>query len=169
MLSRPFLAFAFSLLIIVPQYSFAQDQQASETMQAFDATVAKWEEINTQIQALMTQARTMDRSDAGAMKKLREQFLTLQSEGKALVPDLRVAALAAYREAPNSNKKVTEMLVGIAATEAGNDQYQNASEITDLMIENQTDSLYFSCPRKYFCLFLFKLSFRYTARRKIFI
>ncbi len=126
---------AVCALLIIPVLTPATNAQDSQV--AFEQTLAQWTEINEQVQTLMTEARSADRSDAAAMSALRDRFLALQKQGQDMLPQMRATALTAYRDAPNANQKVSEILVGLAASEATNDQYQQAAEITDLLIGNQ--------------------------------
>lgn len=135
MLFRPVMAFTLFALVMTCQVANAQDQPTDDAMAAFNKVYAQWQDVNKQTEALMTEARSADRSDPAAMNKLRERFMGLQKQGKDLLPQLRATGLAAYRVATDPSKDLTSSLISIAGSEALNDQYGKASEITNLMMQ----------------------------------
>ena len=82
MLFRPVMALTFLAFCLAGYPVQAQDQPTDGAMAAFNNVNQQWEDVNKQIESLMTEARTADRSDAAAMNALREKFIGLQKQGK---------------------------------------------------------------------------------------
>lgn len=139
MLFRPVMALTFFAFCLAGHPVNAQDQPTDGAMAAFNNVNQQWEDVNKQIEALMTEARTADRGDAAAMNALREKFIGLQNKGKDLLPQLRSTGMAAYQEVAEPSEALSTTLVSIAASEAMNDQFQDAKQIVDLLLQKQSD------------------------------
>ena len=139
MLFRPVMALTFFAFCLAGYPVNAQDQPTDGAMAAFNNVNQQWEDVNKQIEALMTEARTADRGDAAAMNALREKFIGLQNKGKDLLPQLRSTGMAAYQEVAEPSEALSTTLVSIAASEAMNDQFQDAKQIVDLLLQKQSD------------------------------
>ena len=79
-----------------------------------------------------------------ARKAIRESFDKLVAEGDKIEPQLIKAAEAAYREAPNKDQDVTDVLVSIVSQDLRDDSYEHALPIARLLAEHK-----FANPRIY--------------------
>ena len=77
--------------------------------------------------------------------EIEKQWNELLEKGKILQPQFFQAAEKAFAEAPNADKDVTDVLLGIFYDEVGQDDFENAARIGKLLVDNhcgtaQTDS-----------------------------
>ena len=80
-------------------------------MAAFDKVNKQWEDVNKQIETLMTEARSADRSDAAAMNALREKFIGLQKQGKDLLPQLRSTGMPLIKKSQTQRRRYRPRLL----------------------------------------------------------
>ena len=127
------------LLFLVTALLFPRFTQAQDPAEAYAQVNTQWKEINEKIRAIITEARSIDRSNTEAINEIQARFEALRTEATALAPQLRATALEAYRAKPNEDEELAQTLFQIAASELSNDQYGAAAEITGLLLENKSD------------------------------
>jgi cyclophilin family peptidyl-prolyl cis-trans isomerase len=118
---------------------------------AFNKKFDQWKTLLKDMRKVKSQYSTAATDEQA---KLREQWTALVASGNALLPDLRDAGLAAYKETPNGDPQLTRFLVKLAADNVERDEYEAAEKLTSALIENECDdpAIYDSAGRTAFAL-----------------
>jgi cyclophilin family peptidyl-prolyl cis-trans isomerase len=66
-----------------------------------------------------------------------KEYQKVVEKADTAVADLRAAAIADYTARPNEEKKVTQVLLGLAANDLKHDRYESAADLTKLLIEQE--------------------------------
>ncbi len=125
----------------------AQDAPAASTpaaaatpaATAFHKIFDQWTDLLNRMEKLQIEYKSVKPEDR---KAIREAFDKLVVEGEKVEPELIKAAEAAYREAPNKDQDVTDVLVSIVSQDLRDDRYEHALPIAKLLVEQK-----FSNPR----------------------
>jgi cyclophilin family peptidyl-prolyl cis-trans isomerase len=99
----------------------------------FQKVFEEWKTLVGQLAALRAKNRTAKNEDRPEIEK---QWNELLEKGKILQPKFFQAAEKAFAEAPNADKDVTDVLLGIFYDEVGQDDFENAARIGKLLIDN---------------------------------
>ena len=124
-----------ALVLLAASIVFADDEEKSAAERFAEAN-KEFQQIDTDIRAIIKEFR--DAPEA-RREELRAKYQKLAERGRTFLPKLRELALAAFKQAPNKDKEVTELLLGVAAADIQNDRYASAKEITDLLVNNKSD------------------------------
>jgi len=128
-------------LVLVISTCTARVSAAAETGEAADAYAAvraEWDTANGQLDDLVAKFRE---ASAAEREEIRTEYTELVDRANGLLPRLREAGIAAYKEAPNQDPALVRLLVGIVANDVRHDLYDSAAELAKLLIENE-------CPEK---------------------
>ena len=99
----------------------------------FQKVFEEWKTLVGQLGALRAKNRTAKDEERPEIEK---QWNELLEKGKILQPKFFQAAEKAFAEAPNADKDVTDVLLGIFYDEVGQDDFENAARIGKLLIDN---------------------------------
>ncbi len=99
----------------------------------FQKVFEEWKTLVGQLGALRAKNRTATKEERPDIEK---QWNELIAKGNVLKLQLFRAAEKAFAEAPNADKDVTDLLLGIFYDEVGQDDYENAARIGKLLIDN---------------------------------
>ncbi len=99
----------------------------------FQKIFEEWKTLVGELGALRAKNRTAKNEERPEIEK---QWNELLEKGKILKPKFFQAAEKAFAEAPNADKDVTDVLLGIFYDEAGQDDFENAIRIGKLLIDN---------------------------------
>jgi cyclophilin family peptidyl-prolyl cis-trans isomerase len=100
----------------------------------FQKVFEEWKTLVGQLGALRAKNRTAPKEERPEIEK---QWNELLEKGKILQPKFFQAAEKAFAEAPNADKDVTDVLLGIYYDEVGQDDFENADRIGKLLIDNR--------------------------------
>jgi cyclophilin family peptidyl-prolyl cis-trans isomerase len=112
--------------------------QQPDPAQQYATLRGQWDTLDQQLNGL---AERYQAASAQERDTIRAEHATLAERANALFPQLRNAAVAAYRQAPNQDADLAKLVVGIVADDLRNDRYDQAAELAQLLIDNQ-------CPEK---------------------
>ena len=76
-------------------------------------------------------------SGADQKAEIKKKFNAQREKADGLVTKLIAAAEAAYKEAPNADRRVTEVLAGTVLDEIDNDDYEPAFALAKLLVDNK--------------------------------
>ncbi len=108
---------------------------APEASQADFATVfTQWKGLLAELRDIRTEYQVAEEAE---LPGLQEQWNAKLAEGRALVPALRNAAVAAYRESPNSDRELTRFLAKLVADDIRADNYEAADELVQVLVEGE--------------------------------
>ena len=118
-------------------------EQAAPAPDAAGPARAKWNEAFEQWKGILSSLRDIQNeyelAESGELAGLQEQWQAKLDEGRQLIPDIRAAAIAAQREAPNSDRELTRFLMKMMQDEVDNDNYEVANELGKALIETNID------------------------------
>jgi cyclophilin family peptidyl-prolyl cis-trans isomerase len=78
-------------------------------------------------------------TSAAAQAEIRKQYEQLVEESKRMLPDLQAAAEASYLAEPNTNPKVTRVLIGMVANDYRHDDYEAALKLAKMLEAHDCD------------------------------
>ena len=110
--------------------------QDDGVVRPFAEVNAERESLDSSLDDVVNQYRT-----ATATEKLElvKQYEVLATKSRALLPELRSAAVTAYEAAPNVDPKITTVLVGLLANDVRIDRYAAALELGNLLLKHKCD------------------------------
>ena len=118
------------------------DAGASSSRKAFDEVFSAWKGILGDMRMLQAKAGVAENAELQAMVT---QYDELVAKGEALIPKLRDAAIAVYKEAPNTDKQITNWLATIAADRVSSDLFSEAAPAVEALVEgNASDPVIFN-------------------------
>ncbi len=99
----------------------------------FEQRFAEWKKLLQDLRKLRTEYQTAATKDVPAIEKRWKELIR---KGEAMLPSLREAALAAYRESPNTDPSLLKFLAKLMEDLLNRDQYPAALEIAQALDEN---------------------------------
>ncbi len=99
----------------------------------FDVVDAAWTQVNDQLQQTIERYRTASPADR---ERLVAEYNQLVAQGNQVLSRLRVAALAAYQAAPNTDPLVTTRLIGMVGNDVRQDDYERGLSLARLLLEH---------------------------------
>jgi len=106
----------------------------------FDRLLAEWKDLLAELATLQVEYR---KADDAARAEIQKKWGPLIEKGDALEPQLIKAAEAAFVEAPNADKQVTDLLVDILMGEVQTrpfqvqtDDYEEAQRLAKLLLDH---------------------------------
>ena len=119
------------------QASTTGEATATATDDSFEAVMKKMKDAEAGLKELVQKIQAASGDERPAMiKKYQEQVEAL----RRLLPELKTAAIKAYRAAPNESEKVNETLVGLVASDVRSDKYDSALELAKMMFDNKAEA-----------------------------
>ena len=109
---------------------------AEKAIRPFAEVSAEWESTDKSLSELVNKYRTATSTEKVELVK---QYKALAEKSRALLPELRSAALVAYEAAPNVDEKVTKKLVGLLANDVRSDRYSEALKIGNLLLKHKCE------------------------------
>jgi len=111
-----------------------------ETTAPEQTAAKKWKDVFGQWTALLTNLRDLRTefekvAEDDELDAIREKYDADVAQGRELLPKLRLASIEAFREAPDSDRGVTRLLVQFSTDALSADQYAQAAEIANLLID----------------------------------
>jgi len=113
------------------------DDETKSAAQQFAETNKEFQQIDADIRKIIEEFRE---ASPEQQEELRKQFEKLAQRGRDLLPELRKVGLAAFKESPNKDKEVNQVLLQVAASDIQSDRYESAKEVTDLLLEHDVEA-----------------------------
>ncbi len=121
-----------------PSVSFSQDaatEQASGRQQ-FDELFSQWKQLLKELRELRESYKIAEEDQ---LPSIRESWTQKLAEGEEMVPKLEDASLAAYQEAPNTDRELSRFIINLAADQIRKDNYVRARELLDPLVTGGCD------------------------------
>src|SRR5690606_8348583 len=120
----------------------AQDSTTSTTpqpsaRQQYEQVFEEWKQLIIKLRDLRTQF--VEIAEDSQTDQVRKQFLDTVAQVQQLLPRLRQAAVEAFKEDPNADRELTRFLVKLAEDDLARDLYDDAYELTKVLIEHQCE------------------------------
>jgi cyclophilin family peptidyl-prolyl cis-trans isomerase len=128
----------FLVLVLICSNYIAAGAEAEDVSAQYAAVCAEWDVVDQKLDDLETEFRE---ATSTRREEIRREYAVMVDKANALLPQLRVAGIAAYEAAPNEDQKLLRLLAGIAGDAVRNDRYEEAMELASLLIDNK-------CPEK---------------------
>lgn len=134
-------AFAALIAISITQPDSAQAQPAGAaaavTAADYPTLYGEWKQYLSRF----AQLRQLFQTDPNADKaKLQAEAQEIGTKVQALMPRLVESAKLAYAAAPNQDKQLGEFLVAALADSVNTDDYENASQLAKLLVDNKLEN-----------------------------
>ncbi len=124
------------LVLLVSSQLFAQDE-GTPAAKKFSEVHKQWQDLDAKLGEIIDEFPSATEERRIELRKLYEESA---AHGRKLMPQLRAAAVAAYAESPNESETVTDVLIGLTASDIYRDDYQAAAELADLMIAHKSEN-----------------------------
>ena len=111
-------------------------QGKSAAKSSFDAVFTEWKKCLEDMRMLQAKAETTEDSELPALK---EKYATIIARGEAMIPKLRDAAIAVYKEAPNGDKQITRWLSTISNDYVAADRFDDALPSINALLDGKSD------------------------------
>lgn len=125
------LLFAFGSVLPVSGQDAETTSAPTASRTAFEEVFTKWKTMLGSMREVRAQAQNAEDAE---LAKLVTQYDQLIQKGEALVPELRDAAIAVYKEAPNEDKQITRWLSTIAEDYVSKDRFNDAKPALDALL-----------------------------------
>lgn len=102
---------------------------------AFEQTFAEWKESLKELQAI--QVRYQDARNDAAAAEAAEAWEKQLAQCEQMLTDVRKTAIEAFREAPNEDETLTQLLLEMLADDAAADRYEQAYPIAKALAEQR--------------------------------
>ncbi len=134
---------------------------AGPKAKAFDELFAKWKTILGELRDL--KFKEYPDADVNRRVEISKRYTALIAEGEAMQDGLVVAAVEAFKEAPDQNPAITHFLVGILTWDVESDNYEKAAELGKTLIDGGVNlpRVYALAGESAFCTNDFDLAEKY--------
>ena len=119
----------------------AEDAAAASPAENFAAVNGQWKTLNDELAATKDRFRAASQTERGA---IYEEYSKKVEQLRALLPKLRSAAREAYADAPNEDRQICDLLVGIMSSDAQEGDLKAAFETGKLLADNDCTTPEFS-------------------------
>jgi len=106
---------------------------AGKAAETYAAVRAEWDATSGRLDDLGARFKTASRAE---QEEIRAQYAVLVDKANALLPRLRETGMAAFKESPNQDPALVQLLIGIVANDVRHDRYENAMELAKLLVDN---------------------------------
>jgi cyclophilin family peptidyl-prolyl cis-trans isomerase len=113
------------------------DQAAAATADDFPKLYGEWKQYLTRFAQLRQTYQTDPKADK---QKLQDEAQQIGKQVQALMPRLVESAKLAYAANPNQDKQLSEFLVAALADAVNSDDYERASELAKLLVDNKLEN-----------------------------
>ena len=137
------LCFVFCVLVslgVAVAQEPAAETAPEETVEAtpgraeFDSVFGEWKDMLSAMRELRAQAQAADDEELPGMV---EQYNGLIAKGEQMIPQLRDAAIAVYKESPNTDRQITRWLSTIGSDYLATDRFAEAAATINALIEGK--------------------------------
>lgn len=108
----------------------------ADPAKAYQAKFEEWKKLLKELRSIKVKFQTAPESEAAAMQKRWNEVV---EEGEKLIPELKVLGKAAYAAAPNVDLALARFLVKMVEDDVMRDKYEDAAEITQMLVDNQCE------------------------------
>lgn len=110
------------------------DKGEKTAAEAYAAAYKQWTTLQSDIDKAIDSLKIAFGDDKEAAK---DEYAKLVTQANGFLPKLRAAAMDAYRDAPNEDRQIVRVLLGIANNHLRRDQFEQAFETAKLLIDNE--------------------------------
>ncbi len=139
----------------------AESPKPGPKAQAFEEQFTKWKAILAELRDL----KFKEYPEAGVDRRVEisTRYDELIAQGEAMQSDLIAAAIEAFKETPERDMAISQFLVGIVNWDCKGDNYEQAFEIAQTLIDHGLDLsyLYGLAGESAFCTNRFDLAAKY--------
>lgn len=152
-------------LVLISSNCAAAAAEAEDVSAQYSVVRAEWDAVDEKLNDL---SREFREASPSRRDEIREEYAVLAGKANALVSQLRVAGVAAYKAAPNEDRKLVDLLIGMVADDVRNDRYDEAMELATLLIENKCpdQAIYGQAGMAAYCRDEFSLAQQYLNLAK---
>ena len=111
----------------------AETADAGSAQANFEVVFTQWKDLLAELRDIQTEYQVAEDS---ALAGLQERWNAKLAEGRAFIPTVRQAAVAAYRESPNSDRELTRFLSKLVEDDLLADNFETADELVQVLVEN---------------------------------
>jgi cyclophilin family peptidyl-prolyl cis-trans isomerase len=131
----------------------------------FQRVFAEWKKVGGELRGLQDEYRAAGPEQAAGIEKRNAE---LTERVQAMLPKLASAAEAAYLEAPNADKEVGEVLLGIGLQYWRTDNYEEALRVSKMLLDHGFEDkvVYLLAGWSAFCTNDFELAGKYLGMAK---
>lgn len=132
---RHFIVFVLFSFVTGPVFAQAESAEASPAKQAYETVFAEWKGLLEEMRAMQLKAQNSEDSELPALTTAYEGLI---AKGEQIIPQLRDAAIAVYREAPNEDRQISRWLADVVADRVAADKFAEAWPAIEALIEGKT-------------------------------
>lgn len=122
------------VLLLVGLIATPQAPAADNSAALFHKLHDQWTQTTQQLNELR---KALSASSPDSRQQLIDQYKELLAQRQALAPQLAQTAEDAYRTAPNQDPDVAQYMVALVAGLLESDEYEQASQLVRLLIDNR--------------------------------
>jgi cyclophilin family peptidyl-prolyl cis-trans isomerase len=128
----------FMINITAMAQNKAESPKGGPANAEFQRVFGEWKTIVGELGALKAKYRTAQKEERAGIEK---KWTEIAEKGKRVQSQLIQATEKAFTEAPNSDKEVTELLLGIFNDKMAQDDYENTARMGKLLVDNKCGDL----------------------------
>ncbi len=126
------LAAAFSVVVGTAGTAVAAEKQPGPKRQAFDQVLAQWKQVLSKLAQLR---ESLPAATGERRSDMEKQYRRLVGQAELLQPKLIDAALEAYKEAPETDPDITQLLIAVTDWEYNADNFERVFQLAHALIE----------------------------------
>lgn len=140
----------FTALFAVASTAVAQDADAetaedvsaaaddnSELQAQFDAVFEQWKKVLGDMRMLRAESELAEDAE---LSQMQAEYDALIRKGEDLIPQLRDAAIAIFRAAPNENRQISSWLTTIVSDYVTGDRYEEALPAVQALVDGASEN-----------------------------
>lgn len=109
--------------------------ESGDPVAEFAAAMTRWRAVLQDMRGLQQQAKSANPTE---LAEMRNRYQTLSAEGDQLLQSLRRHGIAAYKAAPNDDRRLSRFLVKLLDDDMQHDAYEDAWELGNVLIDGQS-------------------------------
>lgn len=134
--STPVVAQEEDSAVTTEESSVAADGQ-SELQAKFDAVFEQWKKVLGDMRMLRAESELAEDAE---LSQMQAEYDALIQQGEDLIPQLRDAAIAILRAAPNENRQISSWLTTIVSDYVTGDRYEEALPAVQALIDGNSEN-----------------------------
>ena len=140
----------FTALFAMASTAVAQDADAetaedvsaaaddkSELQAQFDAVFEQWKKVLGDMRMLRAESELAEDAE---LSQMQAEYDALIRKGEDLIPQLRDAAIAIFRAAPNENRQISSWLTTIVSDYVTGDRYEEALPAVQALVDGASEN-----------------------------
>ena len=111
-------------------------ESGKKPKEVYDEKLAQWKEVLKELRAL---AKEYNEAEPDKTADVRRRWDAAIQRGNGIIPALRNAARDLYLQAPNEDPALARFLVKLLADEVARDEYEQAGELSQVLLDKGCD------------------------------